>query len=473
MRRAGINSKGEHYIEEGSIYVSRGENTTMHDGSVEVSIVMPIYNKDRYLKEALETIRRQTCRQIEIICINDASTDGSLDILQEMAQEDDRIIIINHEENQGAGASRNEGLYQACGEYICFMDADDIYRENILEKELKAIKRNYADIAVVEIVDFQDGERIPDIYYEGSERTEACYCMKDSQENLLSKWRWLPSSKMYRRRFILDQGLEYQCIRAANDVYFYIMAFMTAERIVHVGCDTPMGYYRTGITGQITSYRKAMDVYEAFEKIYHEMHRRGIWYNYYEYFYECLWGCIKGEWMRCVEDDINKESYMFLRNQGLQQVGFGELARGQFKNSYIFDCLTNIREMEYGSLWFLNFEEVLKRRGERIDKLLRRYEEENKAVALWGAAVRGSIFLRHSIEKGWNIAFVIDNDVRKWGAQIEKWVIHGLDEVSHQINAVIVLRDRFCAEIIQKIEEKELKIEIINLEKILLEEINE
>lgn len=445
----------------------------MSGENIEVSVVMPVYNKENYLREALEVILKQTLRQLEIICVNDASTDHSLEILCEMARQDERIIILNHEKNQGAGPSRNEGLQKARGEYVCFMDADDIYKEDLFEKELDALRRNRADIAVVEIVNMYDGEEIPDIYYDGAELLEDCYSMKDCKENLLTKWRWLIGNKMYRREFVVKQKLEYQDIRAANDIYFYIMAFMTAEKIVHVGCETPMGYYRIGVGGQITSYRKATDVYMAFEKIYDEMQERNLWHSFYEYFYECFWGCIRGEWIRCKEDEINKESYMFLKQDGLERVGFRELAREQFRNQAVYDNLAKIYEMDYESLWFLNFDEILKRRGDRVEKVLKRLEKENKIIALWGAAYRGTVFLRHSMEKRWDIAAVIDSDVQKWGTKIEKWVVQKFDEAAGGVDAVIVLRNRFCKEIVQKIEEKRLTIEVINLEKILLEKYDE
>jgi len=93
---------------------------------VKLSVIIPIYNDEKYLRECLDSVCNQTLGDIEVICINDGSTDGSLELLKEYSQNDSRIIIID-QENQGSAASRNNGLNIAQGEYIGFLDADDMY----------------------------------------------------------------------------------------------------------------------------------------------------------------------------------------------------------------------------------------------------------------------------------------------------------------------------------------------------------
>ena len=123
------------------VYVS---NPSKQEKS-KVSIIIPIYNHEKYLRECLDSVVNQTMNDIEIICINDGSTDGSLDILKKYAAQDDRIKVID-KENTGVGPSRNVGLECVSGEYVMFLDSDDILRNNACEVAYEKIKESNSDI---------------------------------------------------------------------------------------------------------------------------------------------------------------------------------------------------------------------------------------------------------------------------------------------------------------------------------------
>ncbi|MDO4184537.1 MAG: glycosyltransferase [Rhodospirillales bacterium] len=110
-----------------------------------ISVIVPVYNTAQYLPQCLDSIINQTFNDIEIICINDGSTDTSLEILNRYAIKDTRVKIID-QTNHGAGYSRNEGIKKASGEYIAFIDADDWIDEAFLEKSLNTAKEYDADI---------------------------------------------------------------------------------------------------------------------------------------------------------------------------------------------------------------------------------------------------------------------------------------------------------------------------------------
>ena len=111
----------------------------------QISVIIPVYNVEQYLSKCLESIINQTLQDIEIICINDGSTDNSLQILEEYAQKDSRMIVIN-QENQGVGVARNKGLEIARGDYIWFVDSDDYVERNGLDYVYEKSKENNADI---------------------------------------------------------------------------------------------------------------------------------------------------------------------------------------------------------------------------------------------------------------------------------------------------------------------------------------
>ena len=98
----------------------------------QISVIMPVYNTSQYLRRSIESVLNQTYKDFELICINDGSTDNSLEILQEYATHDPRIKIIN-QENAGLSCARNSALEIAQGEYISFIDSDDFWAENFLD----------------------------------------------------------------------------------------------------------------------------------------------------------------------------------------------------------------------------------------------------------------------------------------------------------------------------------------------------
>jgi len=117
-----------------------------------VSVIIPVYNTEKYLKKCLDSVVNQTLKDIEIICINDASTDNSLKILQDYAKNDKRIKVINLSENKGAGYAKNIGLKVVKGEYIGFVDPDDYIDLNYYEELYKkAIVKN-ADVVKCDVI---------------------------------------------------------------------------------------------------------------------------------------------------------------------------------------------------------------------------------------------------------------------------------------------------------------------------------
>ena len=112
---------------------------------VKVSVLMPVYNLEDYIEHAMESLFNQTLKDIEIVCVNDGSVDGSLDVLNEFASKYDFIKVFS-QENKGAGPALNKCIEEATGEYIAFLDADDIYvDDDALEKMYDYAKENDAD----------------------------------------------------------------------------------------------------------------------------------------------------------------------------------------------------------------------------------------------------------------------------------------------------------------------------------------
>ena len=117
---------------------------------VKVSVIIPVYNVEKYLRECIDSILNQTLHELELICVDDGSTDGSLEILQAYEKKDNRVTVLT-QHNQGAGAARNKGLQIAKGEYLSFLDADDFFAPGMLEEAYRKCKSVSADVCVYQV----------------------------------------------------------------------------------------------------------------------------------------------------------------------------------------------------------------------------------------------------------------------------------------------------------------------------------
>jgi len=162
-----------------------------------ISIIVPVYNVEEYLEECLTSIQHQTFTDIEVILVNDGSTDRSKEICERFCQQDSRFKLIN-QKNQGASVARNRGVKESIGEYIMFVDSDDVVKENIVEVLFSYMK---ADVDIVECRSTRYKEELVEnesisIMYEG-ESTEAILKSIEFKEV-----KFCPFTKLYRRELV-------------------------------------------------------------------------------------------------------------------------------------------------------------------------------------------------------------------------------------------------------------------------------
>lgn len=203
--------------------------------NIKVSVIMPIYNAYSYLRPAMDSVLDQTLREIELICVDDGSTDHSLEILKEYQAKDSRVRIIT-ENNAGPSWARNKGLSRARGEYIIFLDADDFYELTLLEKLYMRAESDKLDITITEYDIYNDRratfeERIRSDHgkiFEG----ETIVSKNEYPEVIFqctSNYVW---NKLFRAAFLKEKELVFdQNLRVFEDVYFVITSLSQADRI--------------------------------------------------------------------------------------------------------------------------------------------------------------------------------------------------------------------------------------------------
>ena len=218
----------------------------LEKNNIKVSIIIPVYNTEKYLDECLNSIENQTLKDIEIICVNDGSKDHSLEILENHAAKDERIKIIN-KENGGVSSARNNGIKNAKGDYIMFLDSDDSYVPYACEKEYNVAVKNEANVVEFGVKDFTDGEvlDLSSLNYDDSKIT--VYTKKENENpfSVLNFPCGVVWNKIWKRSFINENNLSFkEGLNRGEDSLFNMLAAPHLNKYIK---DKNIIYnYRTG-----------------------------------------------------------------------------------------------------------------------------------------------------------------------------------------------------------------------------------
>jgi glycosyltransferase involved in cell wall biosynthesis len=218
-----------------------------------ISIIIPVYNSEKYLRACLDSALAQTLEDIEILCVDDGSKDGSADIIRDYQKRTDRIVLLQ-QENRGAAAARNRGLERAEGEYIFFLDSDDrIAAPDTLEKLCGAAKRHGTDIAGGSLLREKGGAVSGD--FTGTRKNytftgEGVMSYRDYQYDL-GFFRFI-----YKRDLFEDRTCLFPSYRVFEDPVFMVRIFTRAGRFAHI--PDPVYIYRDtekSLSGSLSSDR--------------------------------------------------------------------------------------------------------------------------------------------------------------------------------------------------------------------------
>ena len=198
-----------------------------------VSVIIPVYNAQKYLKEALDSVLNQSLKSIEVICIDDGSIDNSFNILNEYSLKDNRIKIFK-QENKGAGAARNFALNQSKGKYIYFMDADDILDTNALKQFYKISEENSLDFLIFQAINYNEEKstyyNIP-IYLMDDLINDKVFSFDELDDNIfkINVTAW---SKFYNKDYLLKIGAIFPEGVIFEDNLFFWKTMFHAKRIL-------------------------------------------------------------------------------------------------------------------------------------------------------------------------------------------------------------------------------------------------
>lgn len=244
-----------------------------------ISVVMPVYNVEKHLEKAVDSILRQEVQDFEIILVDDCSPDGCPQLCDKLAAREDKIIAIHHKKNQGLSIARNTGLKQAVGKYIWFMDSDDYVEPGLFLAFADALQKNKAEITVFGLTeDYYDTQGklnhstviTPQQKYFSDKNEMRSYIVELERQTLYG-YAW---NKIYDLDYLKSLGLKFEKVTLIEDILFNVEYCMDIERMNVISF---CGYH----------YNKRMDnsLTSKFVPEYYKLHRKRIELIYEQYQY--------------------------------------------------------------------------------------------------------------------------------------------------------------------------------------------
>lgn len=237
---------------------------------------MPIYNGYNFLKRSIESVAKQTLKDIELICIDDGSTDDSLDLLNNLSNKYEFIKIIT-QENKGSGISRNNGINHATGEYIAFLDADDEFLDaDALERMYAASNINNADIisANLQMID-ENNDIVNNFFYSNKD-----YLLITKEDVISPDAYGLPLSfykNIFRRKFLLDNNIYFPDLKRGQDPPFLAKVITSTSEIPVIPVNLYGHHFKSGggAESKVDNYAKKHDYITHYKLTFDILEKKG------------------------------------------------------------------------------------------------------------------------------------------------------------------------------------------------------
>ena len=282
-----------------------------------ISVVIPVYNVGKYLRRCLDSLASQTLREIEIICVDDGSTDESGEILDEYAARDTRVRVV-HQENAGAGPARNTGMDLAQGEYLFFCDPDDWCDRRMLKSMYSVAARDKAEIVMVSNF-YCDGddERVSSrrkIPREVLDLRQP-FAATEIADRIFQLFPHVPWNKLVRADYVRRLGLRYQSQPRTNDAFYVEAALAAASRISVL--NRAFYYHRVRRPGSLMSAsdRHPLTGYSARDALREFLREHGLFDTFSQSWARAVFATAMGDLASFNDVDAFERSYAEMRRR--------------------------------------------------------------------------------------------------------------------------------------------------------------
>ena len=304
----------------------------------QVSVVIPVYNIEAHLRQCLDSVAGQTLSDLEVVCVDDGSTDASPAILEEYAQKDPRFQVIR-QANAGPGAARNRGMERSSGRYLIFLDSDDWFEPDFLERMTARAEETGADVTICRSDEFDthsgqvyDGswmlktQLLPGAVFSPREAAGAVF-------QFTYGWPW---DKLYRRDYILKEKFQYPDLAVSQDLVFVYPSVFCAGRIAVL--DRVLIHHRVNRLASVSNSRSKTPEasYQALKLVEACLEERGLMEIYRQSFLN--WAMEFLVWHVCSIGDraVQRRYFRVLRQSWLPEQHFDRYPRSYFSNRTVF-----------------------------------------------------------------------------------------------------------------------------------------
>lgn len=390
---------------------------------IKVSVILPVYNEELYLQQCLDSICGQTLKEIEIICVDDGSTDSSLNILYDYAKRDERVKVLA-QENRYAGAARNSGMQNAKGKYLLFLDSDDYFELDMLEKMYGKAEGSQLDIVMCRYDSYDDSaDRIVPLNFsirdsflpEGLD-VFAGKELKDSGIfQVTVGWAW---DKLLRREFVQDCGYLFPEFRSSEDGFFVYMLMARAKRIGIL--PERMVHHRINNANSLSNTKESdwENGFKMIELIAEELMRQGL-YNVFEKsfvsfaieFQEWYFQSMNGKtaFYNCykrIKDEMEPR-FRFLQFQGTFLCSERSLTR--------YYQITNMELWEFLFMLLEEQQDTFKKAGQKGWVFPYAHLPKGCRLVLYGAGAIGQAYQKQLLQTGYcSKVYMIDKDYERY-----------------------------------------------------------
>ena len=390
------------------------------DYTPKVSVIIPVYNVEEYLRECLDSVVNQTLKEIEIICVDDGSTDNSLEILKEYAQKDNRITVIK-QKNLYAGIARNAGLSQAKGEYLSFLDSDDFFEPNMLEEMSKKGDEDNSDVVFCGYILFDNNIKKDNfmVIYPNEYLSKSPLSPEKIKDKLFIITNPNPWTKLFKRKLFIDNDLHFESLLRCNDLTCIYTALVTSKKISF--CSNSYIHYRSSQKSNITAKKeKYIDCFfNSINKLEKNLIKLNKLDDYYQTFLERLNNSLKWETKNCSEirkDEIKNISKNLLSDRlynALYSIKISVIISIYNVEKYLRECLDSVINQT-----LKNIEIICVNDGstDNSSEILKEYAVKDKRIIIIEQKNQGLSCSRNNamkIAKGEYIQFLDSDDYLK------------------------------------------------------------
>lgn len=304
----------------------------------QVSVIIPVYNIERHLRQCLDSVAAQTLKDIEIICVDDGSTDSSPKILAHYAARDGRFRVLT-QSNTGPGAARNAGLALANGQYVIFLDSDDWFEPNFLKKMVAHAKENRADVTICRTTEFDtgSGRELPSEWMLKSQYLPGeSFRPSDISEHIFQFTYGWPWDKLYRTEFVKRTELRYPEFPNSEDLVFVFQSLALADKLAILS--DVLVHHRINRGGSVSNSRHIAPEmpYMAAVQLKEELARRNCYDTYERSYLNWAMEFLIWNAANMGEPEAQRQYFHKLKKEWLPAMAFESHPRDCYENRFAY-----------------------------------------------------------------------------------------------------------------------------------------